>query len=50
MIKEIESAEKEGVISEDEKFSGRDEVQKLVDHYNGQLLEAESKKEQEIMN
>lgn len=49
-IHEVDMLEKEGEISEDEKFRGRDEIQKLVDSANKSVLEIESKKETEIMN
>ena len=32
--KEIQQKEKEGLISEDDKFNGKDELQKIVDEYN----------------
>ena len=36
-------------LREDEKFRAKDDVQKLVDTYNGKIEEATSKKEAEIM-
>jgi len=47
--KEIQEAEKEGLMSEDEKFRGKDELQKAVDLYNGKLEAVREKKEGEIM-
>ncbi|MEI6650295.1 MAG: ribosome recycling factor [Candidatus Moraniibacteriota bacterium] len=47
--KEIQDAEKRGDISEDEKFSGKDELQKEVDKTNEALESVRKKKEEEIM-
>ena len=47
--KEIQEAEKEGKISEDDKFSGKDYLQKIVDEYNKKIEEIREKKEAEIM-
>lgn len=47
--KEIQEAEKEGLISEDDRFRGKDELQKVIDEYNGQLETIREKKEAEIM-
>jgi len=49
-IREVEALEKAGDISEDEKFKGKEDIQKLVDSTNSLVLEIESKKESEIMN
>lgn len=46
--KEIQSLEKEGEISEDEKFRAKDELQKLIDNYNEKIEEMRGKKEREI--
>ncbi|PIV10214.1 MAG: ribosome recycling factor [Candidatus Portnoybacteria bacterium CG03_land_8_20_14_0_80_41_10] len=45
----IQDLEKEGKISEDDKFKAKDELQKVVDDYNRQIEEAAEKKEKEIM-
>jgi ribosome recycling factor len=47
--KEIQDAEKDGKISEDDKFSGKDYLQKIVDEYNKKIEEIREKKEKEIM-
>ena len=47
--KAIQDAEKEGSIGEDEKFRGKDELQKVVDEHNRALESLREKKEQEIM-
>lgn len=47
--KEIQEAEKEGLIGEDDKFRGKDELQKVVDGCNQQLDTLREKKEGEIM-
>ncbi len=47
--KEIQEAEKNSHISEDEKFRGRDDLQKVVDEYNVKLEAVREKKEREIM-
>ena len=47
--KEIQEAEKEGLIGEDDKFRGKDELQKVVDEYNAKLESVREKKEGEIM-
>jgi ribosome recycling factor len=47
--KEIQEAEKEGKMSEDDKFSGKDYLQKIVDEYNEKIEEIREKKEREIM-
>lgn len=47
--KEIQGAEKEGEISEDDKFKGKDELQKVIDGHNGKIEEIKEKKEKEIM-
>ncbi len=36
-------------ISEDEKFHAKDELQKIVDDYNGKIKEIKERKEEEIM-
>ncbi len=47
--KEIQEAEKEGLIGEDDKFRGKDDLQKVVDECNKQLETLREKKEGEIM-
>jgi ribosome recycling factor len=47
--KEIQKEEKNGNITEDEKFSGKDLLQKVVDDYNEQIENKRKKKEEEIM-
>lgn len=41
--------EKEGQISEDDKFRLKDQIQKLVDEYNKTIEDIQGKKEKEIM-
>lgn len=47
--KEIQSFEKEGLMGEDEKFSGKDDLQKEVDRWNAELELVRRRKEEEIM-
>lgn len=47
--KEIQSLEKEGRIGEDEKFSGKEDLQKEVDRWNAELESIRKKKEEEIL-
>lgn len=47
--KEIQEAEKEGMIGEDDKFRGKDELQKVVDEYNQKIETLREKKEAEVM-
>lgn len=47
--KEIQRMEKDGEISEDDKISGKDELQKMVDKWNGEVKKIAEAKEQEIM-
>lgn len=47
--KEIQDLEKAGDIAEDDKFQGKDELQKVVDEYNHRIEETRTKKEQEIL-
>ncbi len=47
--KEIQKLEQEGQISEDDRFSGKDELQKVVDDYNQKLEAIRKKKEEEIL-
>jgi len=46
---EIQELEKEGAIGEDDKFSGKEKLQKMIDEYNDKIEEIREKKEQEIM-
>ncbi len=46
--KDIKEAEKEGEITEDDKFRGKDELQELVDEYNDKIDEIVEKKEEKI--
>jgi ribosome recycling factor len=45
----IQNMEKSGQIGEDDKFSGKDKLQKEVDSYNAKIEEMREKKEEEIM-
>ena len=45
----IQNMEKAGQIGEDDKFSGKDKLQKEVDGYNAKIEEMREKKEEEIM-
>jgi ribosome recycling factor len=47
--KDIQDRERAGSISEDDKFHGKDELQKVVDEYNDKLETARKKKEAEIL-
>jgi len=47
--KDIQDSERAGNISEDEKFHGKDELQKVVDEYNHKLEAVRKKKEEEIL-
>ena len=47
--KEIQSLEKEGLIGEDEKFSGKDDLQKEVDRWNAELETVRKRKEEDIL-
>lgn len=49
ILKEIQSAEKEGLMSEDDKFRGKDATQEVVEEYNGKIEDLRKKKEAEIM-
>ena len=46
---EIQEMEKQGKIGEDDKFTGKDRLQKVVDEYNEKIEEIRKKKEEEIM-
>ena len=45
----IQELEKSGQIGEDDKFTGKDKLQKVVDEYNGRIEEIRKKKEEENM-
>ena len=47
--KEIQQSQKDKVISEDEKFRVKDELQKKMDGFNTELESTREKKEREIM-
>ncbi|MDP3731326.1 MAG: ribosome recycling factor [bacterium] len=46
---DIQEAEKAGKIREGDKFKAKDDLQKIVDEYNGKIEEIEKKKEEELM-
>jgi len=46
---EIQDLVKSGKLGEDDKFKGKDQLQKLVDEYNGKIEEVRKRKEKEIM-
>lgn len=48
-IREIKKMEKDGDISEDERFRKQEEIQKIIDEYNRSIDAEGSKKEKEIM-
>lgn len=45
----IQAAFREGKISEDEKYKGKDELQEIIEEYNEKINEITSKKEKEIL-
>ena len=47
--KKIQHMEKESQIREDEKFKGKEELQKLVDEYNGKIDSLGKTKENELL-
>lgn len=47
--KDIQDLEKAGEISEDDKFRGKDELQKEVDKWNAEIESVRKKKEEEIL-
>jgi len=49
IMKAIQDAEKKGEITEDDKFAGKDELQKVVDEYNQKLEALRKKKEEDIL-
>ncbi|TSC91919.1 MAG: ribosome recycling factor [Parcubacteria group bacterium Licking1014_17] len=48
-LNKIQRMEKDGEISEDERFDAKEELQKIVDDINKKIEETEKKKEQELM-
>jgi len=48
-MREIKKMEKDGDISEDERFRKQEEIQKIIDGYNGNIDAEGGKKEKEIM-
>lgn len=46
---EIQDAEKNGEIAEDDKFRGKEKLQKIIDEYNKKIEELRKKKEEDIM-
>lgn len=47
--KEIQDLEKGGTISEDDKFRGKEKLQKIIDEHNKQIEDSREKKEKEIL-
>lgn len=47
--KDIQELEKEGAVGEDEKFRGKEDLQKEVDRWNTELETLRKKKEEEIL-
>lgn len=47
--KEIQNLEEAGKIREDDKFRGKEELQKKIDEYNNKIKDIGEKKEKEIM-
>jgi ribosome recycling factor len=48
-LREIQNLEKEGLMSEDDKFRGKDALQEVVEEYNKRVEELRKKKEEEIL-
>jgi len=48
--KEIQSLYRDGKISEDEKYKGKDKLQEVIDEYNKKVEELAERKEKEILN
>jgi len=46
---EIQKAEKEGLMGEDDKFIGKEKLQEMVDEYNKKIEAIRVKKEEEVM-
>lgn len=47
--KEIQEMEKKGEMREDDKFRAKDDLQKMVDDFNGKIDEMKKNKESEVM-
>ncbi len=47
--KEIQEGERAGLIREDDKFRGKEELQKVIDEHNKKIEEMGGAKEKEIM-
>ena len=47
--KEIQRSEESGEMSEDDKFIGKEHLQKVVDEYNKKIEDVREKKEAEVM-
>ena len=47
--KDIQDLEKSGDIGEDDKFTGKDELQKVVDEYNAKIETIRKEKEKDIL-
>ncbi|EKD92501.1 MAG: hypothetical protein ACD_28C00416G0001 [uncultured bacterium] len=48
-LKEVQNMEKEGLISEDDKFRAKEKLQGVIDEYNKKVEEIREKKEKDIM-
>jgi ribosome recycling factor len=46
---EIQELEKNGKISEDDKFSGKESLQEIINEYNGKIQDLRDAKEKDIM-
>ncbi len=49
VLEDIEAKEKEGKLTEDEKFRGKEELQKIINETNNNLENIFEKKEKEVM-
>jgi ribosome recycling factor len=49
IVKEIQRQEKDGKISEDEKITAKDDLQKVVDKFNEEIKKLAETKEKEVM-
>ena len=48
LLKEIQEKTKKGEIREDDKFKGKDELQKMIDDYSVKIEELVDRKKREI--
>lgn len=48
-LKEVQNMEKEGLISEDDKFRAKEKLQGVIDEYNKKIEEIRDRKEKDIM-